>query len=240
MKTNSIANLDWPRITADLEKEGYALLPKFLDAERAKELAQLVLNSAAKSPQKSLGTFELGRGALWQLTGSLPDPLAVWRETFYEQLAPIASHWNKTMGTGSPYPGTLTDFLREDRETLQGRSHATLSRLREGDYQALHQSTGGKQTFPLQLMILLSEPDSDFTGGELVMTEQRPRMQSRPMVLPLRLGDAALITVAHRPFKGTKGYYRVNLKHAISRVHGGERLGLELLFHDVLRGHANG
>ena len=104
MKTNSIANLDWPRITADLEKEGYALLPKFLDAERAKELAQLVLNSAAKSPQQSLGTFELGRGALWQLTGSLPDPLAVWRETFYEQLAPIASHWNKTMGTGSPYP----------------------------------------------------------------------------------------------------------------------------------------
>jgi len=147
-------------------------------------------------------------------------------------LAPIANHWAELLGKDSYYPSTLDGFLRGNHEASQIESLATASCLQEGDYQALHQHAEGKHVFPLQLVVLLSDPGTDFTGGEFVMTEQRPRMQSRPMVLPLRQGDAALITVAHRPHKGSNGYYRVNLKHAISRVHSGERIGVELLFHD--------
>ena len=134
------------------------------------------------------------------------------------------------------YPDTLDAFLVQNRQARQVRPQSSLSRLREGDYQPLHQRSDGRRVFPLQLAALLSEPDKDFSGGEFVMTEQRPRMQSRPIVLPLRKGDLAIITVAQRPHKGTKGYYRVNLRHAISRVRSGERIGLDLVLHDADQG----
>lgn len=226
MTKSTIADLDWPRITAELDKEGYALLPRLLDTEQARTLAATAREVGAKSLRQSLDMLELGRGVLWRPSGPLPDPFAAWRKAFYELLVPIARRWNDTMGIASSYPARLGDVRPGNR------SHATFTRLREGDYQALHQSAEGTGVFPLQLVILLSEPGTDFTGGEFVMTEQRPRMQSRPMVLPLRLGDAALATVAHRPVKGIQGHYRVNLKHAVSRVRSGERLGLELLFRD--------
>ena len=236
MNPISIEKLDWDRIGADLDKEGYALLPKLLDATQAKALAALASEAHAQGQCASLERLELGRGDVWRLPQPLPDPIAAWRVAFYKQLAPIANRWAEILDTDSRYPATLEDFLRESREVGQTGQLTTVSYLRKGDYLALHQSTQGKRVFPLQLVILLCEPDSDFTGGEFVMTEQRPRMQSRPMVLPLRQGDAALITVAHRPHKGSKGYYRVNLKHAISRVRGGERIGIELLFHDAVQG----
>jgi hypothetical protein len=236
MKNISIETLDWDHIGADLDKEGYALLPRFLDAAQAKALAALASEAGAQGQCLSLERLELGRGDVWRLPQPLPDPIAAWRVAFYEQLVPIANRWADIMGTDFRYPATLEEFLRENREVGQTGQLTALSYLREGDYLALHQNTQGKRVFPLQLVILLCEPDIDFTGGEFVMTEQRPRMQSRPMVLPLRQGDAALITVAHRPFKGSKGYYRVNLKHAISRVRSGERVGIELLFHDAQHG----
>lgn len=239
MNNSPITYLDRERITASLDQEGYCLLPKLLDAEQARALGTSVMHAAGDRVQQSLEKIGLGRGALWRLIGPSPNPLDAWRDALYELLAPIANKWNAAMGSESVYPAKLSEFHSKRPEASQDQSHVTLSRLREDDYQALHQSTYGEIGFPLQLIILLSEPGADFVGGEFVMTEQRPRMQSRPMVLPLRLGDAALITVATRPFKGSKGYYRVNMKHAVSRVRQGERLGLELLLHDVPEVYAN-
>ena len=171
-------------------------------------------------------------------TTELPPPPLVTdlRTSFYRHLAPVANRWNELLDVSHRYPDTLDTFSLQNRKAGQARSQSNLSRLREGDYQALHQRSDGEHVFPLQLVALLSEPGKDFTGGEFVMTEQRPRMQSRPMVPPLRRGNVAIIAVAQRPHKGTKGYYRGNLKHAISRVRSGERIGLKLLFHDARRG----
>jgi hypothetical protein len=180
----------------------------------------------------SLASENLGRGELFCFGECLPAPLTHWRTAFYPQLAPIANRWNETLDVGYRYPAALDDFLERNRRAGQARPLSHLSRLREGDYLALHQRNAGEHVFPLQVVVLLAEPGRDFQGGEFVMTEQRPRMQSRPMVLPLELGDAAIIGTAQRPFKGSKGHYRVNLRHAISRVRGGERIGLELSFHD--------
>lgn len=233
MKNSPITFLDRERIAADLDREGYCLLPRLLEAEQARALGAAVLDAARGRTAQSLEKVGLGRGTLWRLTGPAPSPLDSWREAFYELLAPIANQWNSAMGLEPHFPAALSDFLDSRRAASSSRSHVILNRLREDDYLALHHSTNAEVAFPLQLVMLLSEPGHDFVGGEFVMTEQRPRMQSRPMVLPLRLGDAALITVATRPFKGSKGYYRVNMKHAVSRVRQGERIGLELLSHDV-------
>ena len=207
MKTEeAIACLDWASIGTQLDQEGYAILPRFLSESQARDLA-------AQTP---------------------PRLVADLRASFYEHLAPVANRWSDALDLSHCYPDTLDAFLARHGMGGQIRSHANLSCLREGDYQALHQCSGGEPVFPLQLVALLSEPGKDFSGGEFVMTEQRPRMQSRPMVLPLRKGDMAIITVALRPHQGAKGgYYRVNLKHAISRVRSGERIGLELLLHDT-------
>ncbi|PRC94409.1 2OG-Fe(II) oxygenase [Solimicrobium silvestre] len=233
----AIAELDWPRITSDLDKEGYALLPQLLNSVQVKALTTLVRDVDSRERWQSLANLDLGRGNIARLSTPLPDLLDAWREALYRQLAPIAHRWAEILGADCHYPDTLISYLRANHEAGQTDSLTTASCLREGDFQALHQHAEDKYIFPLQLVILLSDPDTDFTGGEFVMTEQRPRMQSRPMVLPLQQGDAALITVAHRPHLGSKGYYRVNLKHAISRVRGGERIGIELLFHNDAQGN---
>lgn len=137
------------------------------------------------------------------------------------------------MGLEGRYPGDLDSFLKVGHRADQRRPQSAVSKLREGDYVALHQNAEGEKVFPLQAVVLLSEPGTQFSGGELAMTEQRPRMQSRPMVVPLRRGDAVVFAVQYRPFKGTKGFYRVNLKHAVSRVRSGERIAVELLLHDA-------
>ena len=148
----------------------------------------------------------------------------------YEPLSRIANRWNEAMGVHDRYPSGFNKFLAQNEEAGLSPPRSLLSRLQEQDYLPLHQHPQGGLIFPLQCVMVLSEPGKDFTGGEFVMTEQRPRMQSRPMVLPLQLGAVAVIAVGHRPVRGSRDYYRVNTKHAISRVHSGERIGLELLF----------
>ncbi|MDE2366393.1 MAG: 2OG-Fe(II) oxygenase, partial [Betaproteobacteria bacterium] len=180
-----------------------------------------------------LASGDLGHGELFYFGASPPAPLEAWRTVFYRHLAAIANHWNDILGISGRYPAELGEFLQHNRQAGQIQVQSHWSRLRVEDYVALHQRSDGEHVFPMQVIALLSEPSVDFQGGEFVMTEQRPRMQSRPMVLPLKLGDAAIIATAERPFKGTKGYYRVNLKHAISRVRRGERIGVELTFHDA-------
>ncbi|KGD89207.1 prolyl 4-hydroxylase [Achromobacter sp. RTa] len=225
-----IDGLDWAGIAAQLDAEGYALLPQWLMPEQARALGR----HAAALERASLARGGLGQGDLHYFPADLPAPLAAWRADLYRRLAPISNRWSERLGSGYRYPGELEPFLRRGRQAGQTHALTHLSQLRGDDYVALHQRNEGAHVFALQLVALLAEPGLDFTGGEFVMTEQRPRMQSRPIVLPLRLGDAALIATAHRPVRGASGAdYRVNLKHAISRVLGGTRIGLELSFHDA-------
>jgi hypothetical protein len=175
----------------------------------------------------------LGHGELLTFGADMPESLAQWRTALYRRLAVVANHWNQTLGIEHRYPAELENFLRLNRKAGQTRAQSHMTRLRIEDHMTLHQCNDGEQVFPFQIVAVLSEPGTEFQGGEFVMTEQRPRMQSRPMVLPLELGDMAVIATAQRPAKGANGYYRVNLKHAISRVREGERIGLELSFHDA-------
>lgn len=227
----ALDRLNWTGIGSQLDAEGCAVLPGLFGAEAARRLARRT--SAWGADWMTLESDGLGRGELFCFGAAMPAPLEHWRPAFYRRLAPIANRWNGTLGIAHRYPAELEDFLRRNREAGQTRPQSHLSRLGVEDYVSLHQRNGGEQVFPMQIVVLLSEPGADFEGGEFVTTEQRPRMQSRPSVLPLELGDAAIIATAERPFKGAKGYYRVNLKHAISRVRKGIRIGLELSFHDA-------
>ncbi|WP_213990693.1 2OG-Fe(II) oxygenase [Sodalis sp. dw_96] len=228
----NIDRLDWDGIFAQLDIEGYAMLPGLLHAGTARELAHLTETMSAEHCV-SPASADLGRGELFYFNANLPTPLETWRTVFYRRLAVIANQWSEILGVGRRYPAEVVDFHRCNQKAGQAQAQSHLNRLGAEDYMALHQRSAGEPVFPLQIVALLSEPGKDFHGGEFVMTEQRPRMQSRPMVLPLNLGDAAIISTAGRPFKGTKGYYRVNLKHAISRVRRGQRIGVELTFHDA-------
>ena len=200
----AIDRLDWPRVEAQLNEEGCVVLPGLLD-----------------------------EGLIADLQSARSDVIADLRSHLYGCLVPIANHWNAVREIDHQFPDTLDEWMAQVPRVATGQGPSIFTRLRVDDYEALHQYGDREHAFPLQLVAVLSEPGKDFTGGEFVLTEQRPRMQSRPMVLPLRRGDVAVIAVAHRPHRGAKGYYRVSLKHAISRVRSGERLGLELLFDDA-------
>ena len=228
----TIDRLDWASITGQLDLEGYALLPGLLAPEPVHDLAREITTSPAMH-RLSLASMGLGRGELLYFGELLPEPLASWRTAFYRHLSPIANRWNMCLGVDYRYPAELDEFLCSNHNSGQVRAQSHLNRLGENDYLTLHQRADGEYVFPLQIVALLSQPVRGFEGGGFVMTEQRPRMQSRPMVLPLELGDAAIISTAQRPIKGIKGYYEVNLKHAISRVRHGERIGLEMFFHSA-------
>ncbi|GAB2475725.1 2OG-Fe(II) oxygenase [Comamonas humi] len=207
--------LDWAAINAELDAEGYALLPGLLGAEAARGLAHRIRHEGA-APRLLLAEPEPGEQLAFG--ACLPQPLQAWRAAFLPHLAAIANRWSEALGEGRRFAAAP--------DGPWPTSHASL--LGAEGYSALRQGGGDGQGFPLQLVLLLSEPGVDFDGGEFVMTEQRPRMQSRPMVLPLRLGDAALIGAAARPVWGAHGCYRVQMRHAISRVRRGERIGVEL------------
>lgn len=195
---------DWPLIGQQLDAEGWALLPGLFPQEAARQLAHA----------DNTATLEALRASL------------------YRRLLPIARAWADALQQDAPYPDDFTTWMQHNRNAGQTRPLSAIQRLGQDDYQPLTQHADGDAVFPLQLVALLSDPDTAFTGGEFVMTEQRPRMQSRPMVLPLRCGDAAVIAVSHRPVRGVNNVYRVTARQAISRVRAGQRVGLELLLHD--------
>ncbi|TEA80047.1 2OG-Fe(II) oxygenase [Allopusillimonas ginsengisoli] len=213
-----------------LDEQGYAIVPGLLGDEHVYALRGW-LSAALNRPQTLPMENDKYRAEVFCFDEPPPAPLAIWRQTLYRQLYPLANRWNKLLGMRYRYPVALESFVEQNHQAGQHRSQSHLVRLRAQGYQALTHYGQGSLVFPLQVIALLSEPGKDFTGGEFVMTEHRPRMQSRPMVLPLRCGDIAVIATAARPVKGARAYYRVKLKHAISRVHSGERIGLELLFH---------
>ena len=224
---------DGVQLSTALDSQGCAVIPGLLTAEECLGLNNLYECAHPLHACPGSNTDGLNLGGKYYFDPALPEPVRSLREHLYEQLAPIANRWNAAMGHAEVYPAQLQTWLDRCRRARQTRSLSALSRHGEGDYEALHQNANGTLVFPLQVVILLSEPKRDFTGGELVMTEQRPRMQSRPIVLSPHQGDAAVIAVHGRPFQGARGIYRVNLKHGVSRVLSGRRYALDLLFHDA-------
>jgi uncharacterized protein len=225
--------LDWGHITDELASQGSAVLEKLLMPEESRAIAALYPRDDMFRSKVVMGRHGFGRGEYKYFAYPLPDLIKGLRTALYPRLAPIANHWNDLMRIDVRYPVEHAEFLERCHGAGQTRPTPLLLQYGEGDFNCLHQDLYGDLAFPLQVAILLSEPGRDHTGGEFVLTEQRPRMQSRPEVVPLRQGDAVVFAVHHRPVAGARGYYRVNLRHGVSRVRSGRRHTLGIIFHDA-------
>lgn len=224
---------EWPAIEAALDADGAAVIQGLLSAADAAALVALYDEARHFRSRVVMARHGFGRGEYQYFAYPLPPLLQQLREAAYERLVPIANRWSAALGDGTSYPTKHAAFVERCHAAGQQRPTPLLLRYGAGDYNCLHQDLYGEHVFPLQVVMLLSQPGRDFDGGEFVMTEQRPRMQSRPMVLPLQQGDAAVIAVQHRPVQGTRGVYRVNLRHGVSRVRSGQRFTAGLVFHDA-------
>lgn len=228
-----IDRLDWPRIERDLDARGNALVARLLDPAQCVELAAAYADDVRFRSRVVMARHGYGRGEYRYFRYPLPPAVAAMRGALYPHLASIANRWNAAMDLAERYPAAHADFLARCHAAGQTRPTPLLLQYGADDYNCLHQDLYGEHVFPLQVAVLLSEPQRDFEGGEFVLTEQRPRMQSRPEVVPLRQGDGVIFAVHHRPVQGTRGVYRVNLRHGVSRVHRGRRHTLGIIFHDA-------
>jgi len=225
--------VDWASASTQLDGYGWALLRKLLTADECQTIAGLYEDDRRFRSHVVMARHGFGRGEYKYFTYPLPDIVADLRRAIYPNLAPIANRWNASMGIDVRYPDAHADFIARCHKAGQTRPTPLLLQYAAGDYNALHQDLYGEHVFPLQLTILLSEPERDFAGGEFVLTEQRPRMQSRAEVVPLRRGDAVVFAVHHRPVHGTRGTYRVTLRHGVSRLRSGHRHTVGVIFHDA-------
>ena len=224
---------NWMKVTEDLNGRGCALIEQLLSAEECRQIAGLYAEASHFRSHVHMARHGFGKGEYRYFKYPLPELLADLRTALYPHLADIANNWNERMGVDAHYPRQHADFLKQCHAAGQTRPTPLLLQYVPGDFNCLHQDLYGDMAFPLQVAILLSKPGRDFTGGEFVLTEQRPRMQSRAEVVPLRQGDAVAFAVHNRPVKGTKGNYRVNLKHGVSRVRSGMRHTVGIIFHDA-------
>ena len=224
---------DWNAIGASLDADGHAVFANFLDHAACDALVAAYDDDGRYRSRVVMERHGFGKGEYKYFAYPLPQPVADLRQVLYPHLAPIANRWNAAMGLDLRYPPTHGDFIAQCHAAGQLRPTTLILRYGAGDYNCLHQDLYGALAFPLQVAILLSSPGADFTGGEFVLTEQRPRQQSRPMVVPLQKGDAVLFAVHHRPAQGTRGTYRVNLRHGVSRLTAGKRHTLGIIFHDA-------
>jgi len=225
--------LNWARIGAELDERGCAVVSGLLTAKACEEMAGRYADEAAFRSKVVMARHGFGRGEYKYFSYPLPETVHDLRERFYPPLAEIANRWNGMMEKGRRYPLTHSRFIAQCRAAGQARPTPLLLRYEAGDYNCLHQDLYGEIVFPLQLAVLLSEPGRDFEGGEFVLTEQRPRMQSRAEVVPLKQGDAVIFAVHTRPVRGTRGIYRVNMRHGVSRLRKGKRFTLGVIFHDA-------
>lgn len=225
---------DWLTKAAELDEHGCSLLPGLLDESSCAAIRGLWENRARFRSEVNMARHGFGRGVYRYFDYPLPDPIAVLRTELYVPLAGIANRWAEYLGSEIRYPAEHAAYLERCRLAGQVRPTPLLLRYSVGDWNALHQDLYGEHVFPLQVAILLSRPREDFTGGEFVLTEQRPRMQSRPEVAPLDQGDAVIFPVRQRPVKGSRGWHRVNMRHGVSRLRSGERVTLGIIFHDAL------
>jgi uncharacterized protein len=228
-----VAGFDWNEIAGDLDQQGNAVMERLLSPEECREIAGLYPNDDLFRSRVVMERHGFGRGEYKYFRYPLPDLLSGLRTTVYSHLVPVANRWNNAMGIDVRYPGKHAEFVERCHKAGQTQPTPLLLQYGVDDYNCLHQDLYGEHVFPLQLAILLSDPGADFTGGEFVMTEQRSRVQSRPMVVPLRQGDGVVFAVHHRPVQGTRGTYRVNLRHGVSRIRSGERYTVGIIFHDA-------
>jgi hypothetical protein len=220
-------------LTADLDARGWAILPGLLNPTTCAAIAAGYDDPARFRSQVVMARHGFGRGEYRYYRYPLPDPIAGLRTALYPSLVGVANRWHERLGIPTRFPGHHAEFLARCHDAGQARPTPLLLRYGPGDYNCLHQDLYGDHVFPLQVALLLSRPGEDFTGGEFVLTEQRPRMQSRVEVVPLGLGDAVVFAVNHRPVAGSRGDYRVAMRHGVSTVRSGRRHTLGIIFHDA-------
>jgi uncharacterized protein len=225
--------LEWERVSQDLDAQGCAMIEGLITPEACDALAGLYLVDSIFRSRVVMSRYGFGRGEYKYFAYPLPDVVASLRCALYPPLARIANRWNAALGIDVRYPDEHKAFLERCHRAGQTKPTPLLLHYGEGDYHCLHQDLYGEHVFPLQLTFLLSVPGQDFTGGEFVLTEQRPRLQSRAEVVPLRQGDAVVFAVHQRPVQGTRGSHRVILRHGVSRVRSGQRQTLGIIFHDA-------
>jgi hypothetical protein len=229
----AVERIEAERIEAELDQFGCAVIEGLLEPGQCQEIANGYDAEGRYRSRVVMSRHGFGRGEYKYFDYPLPDPVGRLRAALYPPLAVVANRWNEAMGTPLRYPDALPAFLERCHQAGQTRATPLLLRYDPGDYNCLHQDLYGEHVFPLQVACLLSAPGRDFTGGEFVLTEQRPRMQSRVEVVPLRQGDGVVFAVSHRPVRGTRGASRVNLRHGVSRIRSGRRHTLGIIFHDA-------
>ncbi len=228
-----VAVFDWKRVTDELDVEGAAILERLLTPAECRDMAGLYADDSRFRSHVIMARHGFGKGEYKYFAYPHPGLIGGLREALYTRLVPIANRWNERMRIDERYPANHQEFLALCHQAGQRRPTPLLLKYGPGDYNCLHQDVYGDLAFPIQVAILLSKPGEDFEGGEFVLTEQRPRMQTRADVVPLRQGDAVAFAVHHRPVQGARGSYRVNLRHGVSRVRCGRRYTLGVIFHDA-------
>ena len=228
-----VGALAWDRVSSELDAHGCAVLERLLAPEACAALAALYPDDGRFRSRVVMGRHGFGRGEYRYFSYPLPEIIASLRTALYARLSPVANRWNESLRLDVRYPAEHRDFLARCHAAGQRKPTPLLLQYGPDDFNCLHQDLYGEHVFPIQVAILLSEPGRDFSGGEFVLTEQRPRMQSRAEVVPLRQGDAVAFAVHHRPVQGTRGVYRVNLRHGVSRIRSGQRHTAGIIFHDA-------
>lgn len=233
MSEQYLNRLDWPRLEQQLDQDGCAVISSLLSHKACDDISALYAQSDPFRSQVIMARHGFGRGEYKYFRYPLPELVARLRSALYPRLVPIANRWYEQMGMPERFPESHDAFLERCHAAGQQRPTPLLLQYGPQDYNCLHQDLYGEHVFPLQVAILLSAPGEDFTGGEFVLTEQRPRMQSRPQVIDLKKGDGLIFAVNQRPVKGMRGFYRVALRHGVSRLHSGKRHTLGIIFHDA-------
>jgi hypothetical protein len=228
-----LALVDWPSVAADLDGQGWAILPKLLARPECDATAALYREESLFRSHVVMARHGFGRGEYRYFAYALPPLVAALRASLYRHLAPTANRWHERMGLAARFPAAHEDFIARCHAAGQTRPTPLLLQYGAGDYNCLHQDLYGAQVFPIQVATLLSAPGADFEGGEFVLTEQRPRLQSRAEIVPLGKGDAVAFAVNSRPAQGTRGFYRVTMRHGVSRLRAGHRHTLGIIFHDA-------
>jgi hypothetical protein len=228
-----VGGVDWPEVEVALDELGHATTGPLLTAAECRALAGLYRDSARFRSRIVMRRHSFGEGEYQYFARPLPELVAELRKLVYARLVPVANRWRAALAQGRPYPADLDAYLEACHAAGQTRPTPLLLKYGPGDYNRLHQDLYGELHFPLQMTILLSAPGRDFSGGEFVLTEQRPRAQSRVEVVPLQQGEAVIFAVNFRPVRGGRGFYRVTMRHGVSRVRTGERYTLGIIFHDA-------
>jgi len=228
-----VAAIEWPEVEADLDAQGAAVVKRLLTPVECRELSSLYQRDDMFRARVVMARHGFGRGEYRYFDYPLPPLIGALRESLYAHLAPVANRWYDAMGMTARFPDRHSDFIDRCHAAGQEKPTPLLLQYGAGDYNCLHQDLYGEHVFPLQVAVLLEEPGRDFRGGEFVLVEQRPRMQTRAQVVDLRQGDAVVFAVHHRPVRGTRGFYRVNVRHGVSEMRAGHRYTLGIIFHDA-------